>query len=125
MLDFGTQTQQRRGEAIVPMINVVFLLLIFFLMTARLTPPAPFATTPPRAEGGMAVTGATLYLSTDGQLAYGQARGAAVFAALSADQTGPVLLHADAAAPAARLAAIVARLVAEGHGPVRLVTVPQ
>ncbi|TCP61959.1 outer membrane transport energization protein ExbD [Rhodovulum bhavnagarense] len=125
MLNFGTETSARRGEAIVPMINVVFLLLIFFLMTARLTPPEPFLTTPPRAGGGTSVAGATLYLSAEGVLAYGAERGEAVHAALSANGTGAVLLRADAGASAAHLAKVVARLTAQGHGPVRLVTVPR
>ncbi|MBK1635988.1 hypothetical protein CKO19_09605 [Rhodovulum adriaticum] len=107
------------------MINVVFLLLIFFLMTARLTPPEPFATTPPRAGGATAAEGATIYLSANGDLAFGTVRGDAVVAALAERAPGPVLLRADARAPAPDLARIVARLTAVGHGPVRLVTVPR
>ena len=34
-------------ESVVPMINVVFLLLIFFLMTAQITAPTPVEVTPP------------------------------------------------------------------------------
>ena len=30
-------------DSTVPMINIVFLLLIFFLITAQIAPPAPFA----------------------------------------------------------------------------------
>ena len=41
---------RRPRESAVPMINIVFLLLIFFLMTATIAPPAPFAVTPPAAE---------------------------------------------------------------------------
>ena len=36
-----------RGESIIPMINVVFLLLIFFLLTAQIAPSTPFPLTPP------------------------------------------------------------------------------
>ncbi|MGB1619323.1 MAG: biopolymer transporter ExbD, partial [Flavobacteriales bacterium] len=32
------------------MTDLVFLLLIFFLMTSRLAPPDPFEVTPPQAE---------------------------------------------------------------------------
>ena len=38
-----------QDRAIVPMINVVFLLLVFFLMTASLTPPPPREITAPVA----------------------------------------------------------------------------
>ncbi|MBL4543543.1 MAG: biopolymer transporter ExbD, partial [Rhodobacteraceae bacterium] len=39
----------RPREPVVPMINVVFLLLIFFLMAAVIAPPEPFGVTLPRA----------------------------------------------------------------------------
>jgi len=126
MLDFGAETKKPRGESIVAMVNVVFLLLIFFLMSARIAPPDPFETTPPSADGPAPVAGDVLYLSADGDLAYGSARGEAVFAALSGrDADMPLVIRADAGAEAAALARLTARLGAEGQGVLRLVTVPR
>lgn len=46
-MDFAPPKRRPRAESIVPMINVVFLLLIFFLMTAQIAPPDPFEVAPP------------------------------------------------------------------------------
>ncbi|MBL3595046.1 biopolymer transporter ExbD [Rhodovulum sulfidophilum] len=128
MFTFGEDDRQRiRGESIVPMINVVFLLLIFFLMSARLVPPAPFEAEPPRADGAEPAAGEMLHLSAAGDLAFGAARGEAVFVALAArpEAAGPLVIRADAGVEAAALARLAARLTAEGQGPLRLVTVPR
>lgn len=114
------QPQRRdRGEPIAPLINVVFLLLIFFLMAATLAPPEPLEVTPPRSvseaeqAGGMA-----LVIAADGTLAYGDLRGEAVFGALGA---GPLTVRADAALPAARLVGVLGRLRAAGADGIELV----
>jgi biopolymer transport protein ExbD len=87
----------RPREAVVPMINVVFLLLIFFLMTAVIAPPEPFAVDVPQSEGDdPAGTPAALYVGADGALAWGALRGKAVFAAL-AEHDGILEVRADAA----------------------------
>ena len=112
------------------MINVVFLLLIFFLMTAQIAPPDPLQVAPPQAD---AETGApqardAVYLDAEGRLAYGGARGiAAVIAALQArdDPAAPVTVRADAGASANDLARLMARLAALDAGAVDLVTVPR
>ncbi|MCR8546510.1 biopolymer transporter ExbD [Salipiger sp. P9] len=109
-----------RPEPVVPMINVVFLLLIFFLMTASLTPPAPFEISPPTAPGEEDASTDTLYVSADGDIAFGEARGEQALAAATA--SGPVRLAADARLPASDLARILARLAALGAPEVRLVT---
>ncbi|MBL3563306.1 ExbD/TolR family protein [Rhodovulum sulfidophilum] len=128
MFTFGEDDRQRiRGESIVPMINVVFLLLIFFLISARLVSPAPFEAEPPCADGAEPAAGEMLHLSAAGDLAFGAARGEAVFAALAArsEAAGPLVIRADAGIEAAALARLAARLTAEGQGPLRLVTVPR
>ena len=112
-------------EPVVPMINVVFLLLIFFLMTAQFTPPPPVEITPPVAVTDPAAqTGTPLFLGRDGTLAYLDQRGAsALEAALQAAQGTPALdLHVDAAAPATDLAQLLSDIRAHWPGPVRLIT---
>lgn len=117
MMDFSPRRRNSNRENIVPMINVVFLLLIFFLMTAQIAPPEPFALTPPDAQGGQAAPlGDTLYIAVDGRLAYEEARGDAVFAAIAirADTDSALHIRADAGLPGAELARILPRLVAVG-----------
>jgi len=140
-MDFAPSPRRRRSENIVPMINVVFLLLIFFLMTAEIAPPEPVDVSPPSGTAGeeeQADGRLTLYLAADGTLAFRQARGtdaalAALASAVSevcpggcAGEARPVLvLRADADLPAARLAALMPRLAGAGLADIRLVTVPR
>jgi len=119
---------RRPRENIVPMINVVFLLLIFFLMTAQIAPPDPFEITPPSSSSQAPADGpATLYIAPDGTLAFLQARGEdAVFAALAeAPKDSPLLIRADAGLEASKLAGLLARLAAVGVANVALVTTPE
>lgn len=122
-MQFALHTPRRRpSENIVPMINVVFLLLIFFLMSAQIAPPDPIevalpisdATAPPAQE-------ATLFVAADGALAYGAARGDGVWTALQTHE-GVLSLRVDASFPANSLAALLPKLAAQGVTGVALVT---
>ncbi len=111
----------RTRESVLPMINVVFLLLIFFLMTAQIEPAAPFPVDPPEAMKEAERTAErVLWVSAGGDLAFGDLRGEAALAALAeAEDAGEdagqgVLLRVDAGLPAADLAALMARLGALG-----------
>lgn len=124
-LDFAPPPRRPRGESIVPMINVVFLLLVFFLMTSRLAPPEPFDVAPPIAaqseEGEVAPV---LYLSAEGELGFEELRGDAAVAAFAArakaaEQTP--WLRADAQAGAAVVARLLRDLTAAGLDEVALV----
>ncbi|NOX41892.1 MAG: biopolymer transporter ExbD [Alphaproteobacteria bacterium] len=112
-------------ENIVPMINVVFLLLIFFLMTAQIAPPEPFKITLPQSRGDTVADGqATLYVDANGTQAFASARGEAVFGLLANLPAGtPLLIRADAAFKASQLASLLARLAATGITDVAIVTV--
>ena len=109
-------------ESVTPMINVVFLLLIFFLMTATIAPPEPFEIAPPQAQAEPASTETpdTLHLAADGRMAFGEARGDAALEAVSgagsaaAGQGAPLALRADAGLEAAALARVLARLGERG-----------
>ncbi len=103
------------------MINVVFLLLIFFLMTAQIAPPDPFDITLPAAAGDEPPQEAdTLYLSRDGEAAFGALRG--VEAVAAAAQGGTVTVRADAQAEGAALARTLQSLAAAGATDVTLLT---
>ena len=132
------ETPRRRPqENLVPMINVVFLLLIFFLMTAQIAPPEPFAVDPPEVSDAEDADGAlTLYLGKDGQIGFRDVSGEDALAALASARdeecggacTGeePVLmLRADRGVPADDLAALMPRLGEAGFARVELVTARQ
>ena len=139
-MQFNDPPRRRPPESIVPMINVVFLLLIFFLMTAQVAPPDPFELTPPSvtAEGVQAEGEFTLYLGPDGALAFGDStdedealaalQGAkdAYCAAGGCSQDvppPPLILRADAGVEGAQLARLMPRIAQVGFAEIRLVTV--
>jgi len=101
-----------RGESIIPMINVVFLLLIFFLLTAQIAPSTPFPLTPPDSRSDIpAQARDVLYVSAKGELAWNEARGEAVWPEIAArDSDTAVEIRADASASAAAVAAHLKQL---------------
>jgi biopolymer transport protein ExbD len=132
MLDFSTNRTRFSESNIVPMINVVFLLLIFFLMTAQIAPPAPLEISLPvtAGTGQKNAKGETLYVNASGEVAYLNLRGEAAFAALARTQATtqaqqPVQLYADAALSGTDLVRILGRLGAAGIDRVDLVSVRQ
>ena len=51
MMDFSAPRRApNRSENIIPMINVVFLLLMFFMLSAQVAPPDPFDVEVPVSE---------------------------------------------------------------------------
>lgn len=123
-MQFPAKPRRRPVEAIVPMINVVFLLLIFFMMSSQIAPPAPFEVALPAAQSDSALPeDITLYLAADGSLALGELSGEQVWAALSDHQS--VTLKADAEMPAVRLADTMKRLAAAGIETINIAVDPQ
>lgn len=124
--DFHPTRQRRQRESIVPMINVVFLLLIFFLMTSQLTPPEPFPVELPKSkQDAQAEKAPVLYLSPTGELAFQDLRQNAALskvASLFKDQETPVQLRADLNTPATQVAKVLKELSAAGVSRVELVT---
>lgn len=116
-----------------PLIDVVFLLLIFFMVAGRLTAGDPFEVAPARSAraGATGDGGAEILLGRGGQLALDGAamtRAAllpALAARLEAAPGLPVRLRADAAAPAATLVALTRDLRRAGAGEISLVTLPE
>ncbi|WP_230374332.1 ExbD/TolR family protein [Pontivivens ytuae] len=106
------------------MINVVFLLLIFFLMTAQIAPSDPFEVELPASEGQQPAEGRdVLYVSAQGELAFDGARGEAVFNAVASEELrGPLLIRADARVSAVEIATLLPRLSAIGISETVLVT---
>ena len=126
MMDFAPTTPRKPiRESVVPMINVVFLLLIFFLMSAQIAPPDPVAIAPPmtqHADQAVRAGERVAWLDADGMLYADGATGAQALSQLAAEP-GPVILRADAALPAALFARVLQDLGAAGLNDVTLVAV--
>lgn len=113
-----------RGEPIAPLINVVFLLLIFFLISATIAAPDPIEVTPPQSASPDDLPRQNaLLIDAAGDLAYGELRGEAVFARIAGQDA--LTVKADARAPAARLVEILGKLRANGIADVELVVEAQ
>ncbi len=122
-MEFRIERPRPRVESVVPMINVAFLLLVFFLMTATLAPPDPFETVPPSAERTVAAEqGAVLFVGAGGELALGELRGEQIYE-FAGGSAGPLVVRADTRLEAARLSSILARLAAGGVTDIRLIAV--
>lgn len=122
----------RQAEPLLPMIDVVFFLIVFFMMVSHFAEPEPFAVARPLSGADQQVAGdGAIYVSATGQVAVqgadGVVEGDAAVAALVArcgnGACGPVLIHADEAAPAGVVAALLPKLAAAGLADLRLVTV--
>jgi biopolymer transport protein ExbD len=66
-------TKRAQPENTIPLINVVFLLLIFFMLAGKLGQRDPFELTPPTSNSEHAPTErpATVYVGPDGRTALG------------------------------------------------------
>ncbi|HRV61667.1 ExbD/TolR family protein [Albidovulum sp.] len=70
-MDFSDPPRRRDSQALLPMINVVFLLVIFFLLAGRMQPADPLTITPPEVAAGVPGQGQfTLMVGASGQLAF-------------------------------------------------------
>ena len=127
---FPDPPRKRPSEQLLPMINVVFLLLIFFLLAAKLAGPEPFAITPPEAAGARPddLPEGVFFLGAKGQMAYAEARGEAALSALAEDRRAcapdcaPLVLRADGGVSGAALAALLPRLSEAGVARVSLLS---
>jgi biopolymer transport protein ExbD len=107
------------------MINVVFLLLVFFLMTAEIAPPPPFdlalpqagATAPPSADAGLTLA--------EGRASFAGAEGAAAWATLATAAPERLVVRADAEMPATEVAAALRRATSLGVASVELAVRPR
>lgn len=127
-MQISAPRQRPSRESVVPMINVVFLLLVFFLMTSQIAPPDPVEVTPPRAALGAPVDhGTRLFLGQDGIARLNGISGDDALTALAARDAsaGPVILVADARVPAATVARLMRRMAGLGIARVQLSVLPE
>ena len=123
-------TRRRRlaeTESVVPLINVVFLLLIFFMVAGELAAPSPFPLEPPQSSSDLASKPrqTELFVSAEGKLSLD---GADVTEATLADALGTtppeeVRVAADGKVEARLVGRILADLKSAGVKRAFLVTV--
>jgi len=119
-MDLNEPNRKPPAESIVPMINVVFLLLIFFLMTATIAPLEPLDISPPQSKADApAEIDKPLFVSANGNMAWGELEGEAVFAAIATSGLGMspdsvLVIKADRTLPGNRIAGLLKRLATHG-----------
>jgi biopolymer transport protein ExbD len=120
-LSIAVPAPRSRREPVVPMINVVFLLLVFFLLTVQFSDPEAGGTqalvSPDRPEQRAV---ARLFLSPGGAVTFGAVTGPEAIAAAVA--AGPVELQVDGSTAAQRLAQVLQALAVAGAGRVDVTT---
>ena len=128
--DFEGRRPLKGGVNLVPLINVVFLLLIFFMLSSTLSTPDRFALDLPQSEAGRAreAEPATVLIDGGGNLALNNqpiALGALEPALAALRESAPdagLLLKADAGATTADVVAVLRRARAAGIERVALAT---
>lgn len=109
-----------RPEPIVPMINIVFLMLMFFLLAAHFSDPSASATRALSTDAAPQPAQRVLILARSGALSYGTQVGQeAVTAAVAA---GPIRLQTDGRTKASHLARALNMLALSGAARVDVVT---
>lgn len=132
-----TRPRRAEEERVLPLINVVFLLLIFFMLAGKLSASDPFEVAPARSasEGLVETPDMLVLVGAGGQLALDgdildQAALKAAIAERLADASGSaaparVRLKADGGAEATRVVAVMEALREAGVERLNLLTVPE
>ena len=125
------QPRKEPDENVIPMINIVFLLLIFFMVAGTITPASPLSVDPAETEAGQELEGEPLrvLLDAEGQMAVEadvvdgrEALRERVEAALSEAPERPVEVKADADASSEWLLDVLDNLREAGVERVELIT---
>lgn len=125
-MNFSPEPKRKPEESIVPMINVVFLLLIFFLMTSQITPPEPFEVSLPETEAlSDPVSEITIHVSKDGLVQFEAFQDGLAWERLTGriEPKTVVKLRTDADLKAQTLAQILGKLAQTGADSVEIVAV--
>lgn len=121
---------KNEDDRILPLINVVFLLLIFFMIAGKLTTSDPFRIEPPTSisQGDSGQEDVMVLVGPDGRIAVNgvETDETALATALGTPKDSvpeTVRLKADGAAPADLLVSVMEKLREAGVQKVRLLTV--
>lgn len=124
--------RRQHPETIIALIDVVFFLLVFFMLIGRMDATAPFAVVPPESDLGATLPqgGATVSISAAGELALDGAPADraeivdALVERVAAGAPGFVRINAHADAPLGQLLPLVGALEAKGVPRIALVVTP-
>jgi biopolymer transport protein ExbD len=124
---------RRQREPIGPLVDVVFLLLIFFLLAGTLEPPQPIEVDPPEAKQSEPEDRGSLriLLAADGRIGFdGRVLDTKALAEVIRSGAGPDLprtarVEADSQAAAGSVLALLKQLRALGLKELQLVTRPR
>ena len=130
---FERSGSKRGEERVLPLVNIVFLLLIFFMLAGRLTASDPFRVEPPRSLSGadaaardlIVLVGAQGRLALDGEVMEPLAIRSAVSGRVTDDAAVSVLVKADGQVEAVRVVAVIELLRETGIRHLKLLTVPE
>lgn len=131
-MKFRSFTNPHRGQeiGIIPLVNIVFLLLIFFMLVGRITPLDVLPVEPPRSDSGDSLDAreTMVLLSADGRIAVGDLEVpeelllSTVTSLLEASANTTLRVKADAAADADQLVRITEILRRAGVKRILLLT---
>ena len=108
---FALYPSRVKKESIIPMVNVIFLLLIFFLMTSSFIIPDPFELDKPYADSSNKVsTEERLYISKTGKVLISDRVNENAWRYLEQNTPEKLLLIADSSFPAKDLLNISEKL---------------
>ena len=108
---FALYPSRVKKESIIPMVNVIFLLLIFFLMTSSFIIPDPFELDKPYADSSNKVsTEERLYISKTGKVFISDKVNENAWRYLEKNTPEKLLLIADSSFPAKDLLNISEKL---------------
>lgn len=132
MMRLRRPQQSPPREAIAPLIDAAFFLLVFALLAGRMDATAPFELRPPLSTAGtpMPQGGTTISIAADGAMALDgrPTNASAIIAALGRDAPGGaaafVRVNADGATPLHRVLPLLAALEQAGARQVSLVVTP-
>ena len=134
MISVRRRPDRPQHETIVTLIDIVFFLLVFFMLIGRMDASSPFELSPPISAGGDALPqgGMTVSLSQDGRLALdGVERPRAEIVTVLRDAIATsreplfVRINAHADTPVRHLLPLVTALEALPEGDVVLVVTPR
>ncbi len=131
VMHFQPPRPKNHDERILPLVNVVFLLLVFFMLAGRLAVTDPFPVDPPESNSEttppvgkvVVLVGADGRLAVDGDVVAETALADIVADRLDAGGEVPVELKADANTDANRVIAVMEDLRDAGVSKLRLLTV--
>ena len=129
---FEARRPRNGDERILPLINVVFLLLIFFMVAGRLTSSDPFDISPPNSEAQappdaremMVLVGRNGELAVDGEVMPTERMRRIVAERFAGNTSAKLRLKADAGADAVLIVEIMETLRDAGVEKLVLLTVP-